>query len=67
MILVIVLILAFLGFAFLSGAIIYHLYRFSPEQKGAFTLITLYSVVSLILIFFVINSFLAINWQEIAF
>lgn len=57
-----ILILVLVSFFLLSSAIIYHLWRYSPERKQAVVLIILYIVISLILISFFLLSFNRINW-----
>ncbi len=60
---ILVLILVLASFLLLSGAIIYHLWRYSPERKQAVVLIIIYTVISLLLISFFLNSFSRINWN----
>ncbi len=59
---IIILVLVLLSFFLLSSAIVYHLWRYSPEKKQAVTLIFIYLAVSAFLVFFLFVSFSKINW-----
>lgn len=58
-----VLVFILVSFFLLSGAIVYHLWRYSPQKKQAAVLIILYITVSLILVSFFLFSFNRINWS----
>ncbi len=58
-----VLIFILVSFLLLSGAIVYHLWRYSPQKKQASILIIIYIIVSIFLVSFFLFSFNRINWS----
>lgn len=60
--LVLLILLLFIFFS-VSSAILYHIWRYSPEKNRAIVLISVYTGVSIILLFFVIISYLGIDWE----
>ena len=59
------LVFVLLLFFALSAAVIFHLWKYSPERDRAIILIGVYSAVSLILIILTLVSFSAINWNDL--
>jgi len=64
MIPLILFILLILVFFSVSSAIIYHIFRYSPEKKSSLVLIAVYGGVSLILIIAAFSAYVSIDWKE---
>ena len=65
MIRLILLVFLLLFFFSVSSAIIYHLWRYSPERNRAVVLIAVYSVVSVVLLIAAISAYASVDWEKI--
>ena len=58
-------VLLLLVYFLISAAVIYHIWRYSPERDRAVVLIIVYVVVSIFLLLLAISDFIKIDWKGI--
>jgi hypothetical protein len=61
----ILLILLIIVFLLISAAVIYHLYRYTPEKNNAALLIAIYIAISFILLIMCLIAFGRIEWNNL--